>query len=349
MRSRAGRLLVSAALLPAAATAAAGCGSQEGFPPAAEPTASPVPDAEPAGKVIDLGPGEAEGVAADPVTGAVAVGTRDPDRLFLVSEAESASPEIRRVEIPESPRHMQLAGPGGPLLTTAEQADQLIEVALRSGKTTLTKVGDYPHDAAATAGGEIFVGNEGGDTISVVAGGESTEELPAPEQPGGIAASGDVVAVVAVAERVIALYDAGTHELTGQVEAGVGPTHVLAGDDGRFYVADTEGDALLIFDSGEDGEPEGKPRLIDRIGVTDSPYGIAIDNRADRLWVTRTGANLVTEYQLGELAPRRLRSFDTVQQPNSVAVDPATGLVYVAGRTDGVLQVIDPATDREAR
>ena len=32
--------------------------------------------------------------------------------------------------------------------------------------------------------------------------------LPAPEQPGGIAASGDIVGVIAVAERVLATYDA---------------------------------------------------------------------------------------------------------------------------------------------
>jgi DNA-binding beta-propeller fold protein YncE len=32
----------------------------------------------------------------------------------------------------------------------------------------------------------------------------------------------------------------------------------------------------------------------------------------------------------------------TVGQPNTVAVDSATGRVFVAGRADGSLQIIDP-------
>jgi DNA-binding beta-propeller fold protein YncE len=31
-----------------------------------------------------------------------------------------------------------------------------------------------------------------------------------------------------------------------------------------------------------------------------------------------------------------------VRQPNSVAVDPRSGRVYVAGRADGVVEWIDP-------
>jgi DNA-binding beta-propeller fold protein YncE len=32
----------------------------------------------------------------------------------------------------------------------------------------------------------------------------------------------------------------------------------------------------------------------------------------------------------------------TVRQPNTVAVDSATGRIFVAGRTDGTVQLIDP-------
>lgn len=317
------------------------CGSEEEFPPPAEPVAAPVPASEPAGEVIELGRGEAEGIAVDPASGTVAVATRDPDRLYLIADPAGEA-RVREVEIPESPRHIQTTADGGGFLLTAERTDDLVEVALPGGETTLTKVGDFPHDAAEAANGRIFVGDEGGDTISVVEDGAVRVALPAPEQPGGVAAVGDQVGVIAVAERVLATYDTESLEKTGQLDAGVGPTHLVAGDDGRIYVADTQGDAVLVFEA----EPE--LRLLDRVGVTDSPYGIAIDNDGGRLWVTRTGANLVTEYELGELAPRRLRSFDTVQQSNTVAVDPASGLVYVAGRTEGVLQVIDPTRDEEA-
>jgi DNA-binding beta-propeller fold protein YncE len=142
--------------------------------------------------------------------------------------------------------------------------------------------------------------------------------------------------VITVAERTLSTYDAGTLEKRGEIEAGVGPTHLVAGDDDRFYVADTQGDAILVFESA----PE--PRLLDRANLPGKPYGIAIDNERERLWVTQTARNRVVEYELTDLAPKRLRSFATAQQPNTVAVDPATGYVYVAGRANGELQVFDP-------
>jgi DNA-binding beta-propeller fold protein YncE len=325
----------AAALAAAAALLITACGSDPEFPPPAEPAVAPEPTAEPVGAVIELpGEGEAEGVVADPETGLAAVGTRDPDALFLVADPLSRRPDIRRIEIPESVRHLQLAEPGGPVLGTAERTDTLLEVTLPTGKVRTTPVGDFPHDATAAAGG-IFVADEGGDTISVVEGGAVRAALPAPEQPGGIAAAGDSVGVIAVAERTLATYDARTLEGTGEVGAGVGPTHIVASD-GRFYVADTQGDAILVFESG----PE--PRLIDRANLPGAPYGIAIDASGERLWVTQTERNRVVELELTDLAPRRLASFPTVQQPNSVTVDPNTGYVYVAGRTGGVLQVFDP-------
>jgi DNA-binding beta-propeller fold protein YncE len=47
--------------------------------------------------------------------------------------------------------------------------------------------------------------------------------------------------------------------------------------------------------------------------------------------------------RIAELTDRRLlRTFPTVRQPNSVAVDPGTGRVFVASRTDGTLEIFDP-------
>ena len=96
------------------AVAVLGCGSSDGFPPAAEPAVSPQPSADPAGRVVDVGPGEAEGAAADPETGLVALGQIDPDAINLVDGASGRL--VRRVDVPESVRHLQLAAPGGPVM-----------------------------------------------------------------------------------------------------------------------------------------------------------------------------------------------------------------------------------------
>ncbi len=242
------RFAATLATLLAALGLLAGCGSS-GNAPAAEPADSPPPATKPAGKVIPL-PGEAEGVAADPRTGIVAVGTRNPDAVFLVHGAETgAGADLQRVDVPESGRHMALARPGGPVLATAEYKDYLLQISLPAGQLVKTKTGDFPHAVAGGARGRIYVGDEGGDELDLVKRARVVKSVPTAEQPGGVAVSGDQVAVVTVAARNLTLYDAKTLKQGSRVDAGVGPTHVVAGPGGRLYVVDTQGDAVLVFET----------------------------------------------------------------------------------------------------
>ena len=318
--------------------AAAGCGSEGANPPPAEPTASPPLGPKPAGRVID-GSSESEGIAVDPVTGLAAVSFREPSRIELIDIA--AGKVVKRIPTADPARHLSLAGPGGPVLVPIEYKDRLLRIVLPSGRVSSdVMVGDFPHDAAEAGNGRVFVGDEGGDAISVVDGDAVEVELPTAEQPGGVATTGDVFGVVAVAARVISFYDSDSLERIAELPAGAGPSHVVAADDGRFYVTDTGGDALLVY--GTDPEPQ----LLDRTNIAGSPYGIAIDERRDRIWVTATARNRVLELEITDLAPKLVRSFPTVRQPNSVAVDERTGAVVVVGRDDGDVQIIDPEGER---
>ncbi len=316
-------------------TASGGCGSATvvgDLPPAAEPAASPRLERRPAGRVVPVG-NAPEGVAADPVTGFVAVGTREPDELALV---EGASGEVKeRVPLPGAPRHLSLADPGGPVLVPAERADVLTRVSLPAGRAASVDVGVFPHDAVA-AGGTVFVGDERGNTISVVDR-DRVRRIPVATQPGGLTVvDGDrVVAVVSVRERVVELYDTRTLERLGRAPAGAGPTHVVPGSEGRIYVVDTSGDGLLVFET----RPE--LRLTRRVALLGAPYGLAVDPERGRLWVTLTATNEVVELAAGA-RPHVLRTLPSVRQPNTVAVNPGTGGAYVTGRADGVLQLLDP-------
>ena len=72
-----------------------------------------------------------------------------------------------------------------------------------------------------------------------------------------------------------------------------------------------------------------------------APYGIAVDERRDRLWVTLSSRNELVQLTTGE-RPRPERTLSTVCQPNSVAVDPRTGRLFVPSAADDALQIIDP-------
>jgi DNA-binding beta-propeller fold protein YncE len=253
---------------------------------------------------------------------------------------DGATGEVtRRVPLPGAPRHLGLAAPGGPVLVPAERADELIPVSLPHGHADEVPVGVFPHDAVA-AGGKVFVGDERGNTVSVVDG-DRVRRLPVATQPGGLAAvdEGRVLAVVSVRERVVELYDTRTLERLARAPAGAGPTHVVPGSGGRIYVVDTTGDGLLLFET----RPE--LRLTRRVALLGAPYGLAVDPERGRLWVTLTATNEVVELAAGS-RPHVLRTLPSVRQPNTVAVDPATGRAYVTGRADGVLQLLDPLRSR---
>jgi hypothetical protein len=66
-------------------------------------------------------------------------------------------------------------------------------------------------------------------------------------------------------------------------------------------------------------------------------------------WLVRTlekncalRSRSLTQFDVSGSAPREVARFPTVRQPNTVGTDPETGRVFVASRTDGQLQLIDP-------
>lgn len=308
-----------------------GCGgSSHELPPAAEPARSPPATERPAGRVVHVGH-KPEGMALDPGTGLLAVALKRPDRVALV-EARSGR-VVRRVALPGAARHLALARRGGPVLVPVEDANRLVEVGLPGGRTRSTPTGRNPHDAAA-AGGSTWVGDELQNRVTVVRHGGVVKTLAAPIQPGGVAATDDgrQVGVVGVRERALRLYDARALRPLGRVSVGIGPTHVV-GVDRRLFVVDTRGDALLEL------RVRGTTVVVHRrTHLAGKPYGIAYDPERRRFWVTLTSTNM-----LAELTDRRLvRTFPTVRQPNSVTVDPRSGRVFVASRTDGTVQLLDP-------
>jgi len=302
------------------------------YPPrAAEPAAAPQPSEKPAGTVIDVG-GQPEGVVFDPETGLVAVGITEPPQLALVDGRDGRV--VKRVPLPAPPRHLQLAAPGGPVLVPAEKADRLLEVDLPDGAVRSTPVGDQPHDAAALRD-RIFVADEFSSTLTAVEGGRVVGEATVDAQPGGIVAASGKIGIVSVLAFTIELFDPRTLEGEGSRNAGLGPTHAVAGRDGRIYITDTRGSAVIVYAT--------RPRLkwVGRLSLPGSPYGITVDESGSRVWVTLTGRNEVVELQGGD-QPKELRRMPTVRQPNTVAADPESGRVFVASRTDGTLQLIDP-------
>jgi DNA-binding beta-propeller fold protein YncE len=319
-----------------AACALAGCGSAAvgELPPAAEPPRSPPVTAPPAGRVLRVGTGP-EGISADPQTGLVAVARRDPPSLAIV-DAGTGRPQ-REVPLPGTARHLTTVPGQASVLVPVESADALLTIDLQSGRVRANvPVGRQPHDAAA-AGGAHLVGEEGANTVSLVRGGVVARRVRVATQPGGLAAlaAGSALAVVSVRERVLELYDAWTLRRVGRAPAGVGPTHVACLDAGPCYVTDTQGGALLVY------QVRPTLELVRRLFLPGGPYGLALDARRGRLYVTLPARNELVQLP-AHGRPHVLRRWPTVRQPQTVAVDATRGRVLVTGRDAGVIQILRP-------
>ena len=103
----------------------------------------------------------------------------------------------------------------------------------------------------------------------------------------------------------------------------------LAG--GRVLVADTRGGQLLVF---------GADPLIERQAypVGESPYGVV--GSKTLVWVSMTADNVVVGYDLATGIPVEKVRYPTVQQPNTLAFDDASGTLYVVSGSGAGVQVI---------
>lgn len=265
----------------------------------------------------------------DATTRSLAVAVQDPDRLDLLDPVTLA---LRRsVPIPAAARHLQLAGPGGPVLVPCQDADQLVQVSLNRGiPPVVTRVQSHPHDATSV-GDFTVVGNEFGHSLSVISVGGVTRTISGLGQPGGVVGARGQVAVIDVERFTISVYDPETGRRLATAPAGAGPTHGAVTSDGRVVVVDTRGNRLLTFSL-------NPLRRIGAIALLGSPYGITIDAQTDTAWVTLTARNEVVGLDVSRDRPVVVARYPTVEQPNSVAVEPGGHTVWVTGTRDGEIQ-----------
>lgn len=314
------------------------------LPPPAEPQQAPPPQANLPGRQVQVGRAP-EGVVVDARTRTVAVAKRDPDALVLL---DADTGEVRTTTpLPGSVRHLQLAGPGGPVLVPVESANALVLVGVPGGETESEIItGTVPHDASQTPEGVLFVANELAGTTTVLRGGNDPEIVKIftdSVQPAGMAPVGELMGMLDVRKNDLTVYDATGLRIVGSTPAGEGPTHLVADRHGRWIATDTRGDAIRVFDTSA-GQ---LPRQIAEVAQDGGPYGITYDPVRDRLWVASSGTNEVIGYDMTDPTPREVARIATVQNPYSLGVDATTGRLFIAGVSAGVVQIVDPPPEQE--
>lgn len=297
----------------------------------ATPATSPPPAVTPAGTNVPL-PGDATAMLLDATTHTLAVAISSPTELALYNTTDLAAAP-RTVPLPGTVDHLSLAHPGA-LLAPVTTANQVIQVNTRTATTTVVHVPGGPTSAAAL-NNQLLVAVPDNHAIDVIENGTVTRTITGDVNPDQVVTAGGKVLMLDRIRSAVFDVDTTGGSVGAGLRAGEGATNAAVDGYGRVLVTDTRTGELLAFTA--------DPVLMrQRSPVPGVPYGIAVDTRRNLAWVTATQLNQVIAYQLAGGQPVEKYRLPTVRQPNSVAVDPDSGRVYVASADGGGMQVMQP-------
>jgi sugar lactone lactonase YvrE len=327
---RAATAVAAACLLLAGCSSSSDGSSLEVRVPAT-PAAAPAATAVPAGVVTPVG-AALHAVVLDPSTRVLAAVADSPVRLLLLN-ADALDAPPRTVALPAPPAQLSLSAPGGPLLVAVPGA--LLRVDQRTGAVATTTVDADVRSAVQLSDGRIAVGTATGAVLVLGTDGAVTQRITGLAETDVLADTPHGLVALDRKQTAVRAVDLSKGTLGESLRAGEGATNAVTDRFGRVLVTDTAGGELLEFSAG--------PLLLrQRYPVPGAPYALAYDPKTDIAWVTLTDRNQVVGYDVAGGEPVERYRFDTVAQPDAVAVDAVSGAVLVASAAGVGMQRIKP-------
>jgi outer membrane protein assembly factor BamB len=330
--------LIQASAVVLATTGLAGCSANQtdSQPPTivpAQAAVSPPVSGTPAGMVRPL-PGFAQAAVFDRATASLAVLSPLPGNQSTVTVVPSAG-QLRSVPLPVPATALTGDNDGKVYASTR---GGYFRVDLRAATATRIDVeGESGTDFTAIArraDGKLVLGSAEGAVYTMSSDTDVGASLKIFAKVDVLAAQGNTVVVLDRGQTSVTTMSADGRSAEHALRAGEGATTMAADSAGRVLVADTRGDELLVF---------GTDPLIlrQRYPVRDAPYGLA--GSSELAWVSQTAINTVVGYDLATGIPVEKVRYRTVQQPNSLAFDEASGTLYVVSGSGAGVQVIPNA------
>lgn len=306
-------------------------------PPTIDPARaaeSPPATAKPAGVVLPLA-GAAQAAAFDARTGSLVVlGAGDRPTVTVFSSMGAATPTqlggIATAMAGDNDGTAYLSTTGG-----------YFRFDIASGEAT--RVGVEGLDGvdvtaiARRADGRLVLGSADGTVYTLSSDATIGARLRIFARVDAIVTQGNTAVVLDRGQTSVTTLNSDGTKSEQALRAGRGATTMATDTAGRVLVADTRGGELLVY---------GVDPLIlrQRFPVPHSPYGLAASGTSTGLaWVTQTEVNTVIGYDLATGIPVEKVRYRTVQQPNTLAFDDASGTLYVVSGAGAGLQVIASA------
>jgi DNA-binding beta-propeller fold protein YncE len=286
--------------------------------------------AAPAGLVRPLA-AKAQAAVFDAETGSLAVlspGSAGQSVITALTRADA----MRTVPLPGVATALTADNQGRLYLSTR---GGYFRVDLATGAATMVDVeGQQETDFTAIArraDGKLVLGSADGAVYTLSSDTAVGAQLKIFAQVDALVAQGNTAVVLDRGQTSVTTISESGTDAAQALRAGEGATTMAADPVGRVLVADTRGDGLLVF---------GTDPLILRqlFPVRDAPYGLA--GSSTLAWVSQTATNEVVGYDLATGIPVEKVRYRTVQQPNSLAFDDASGTLYVVSGSGAGVQVI---------
>jgi DNA-binding beta-propeller fold protein YncE len=301
----------------------------------AQAAESPPVTGAPAGVVRPL-PGLAQAAVFDPATASLAVLSPLLQNQSMVTVVPMSGPS----------RQVRLAAPATALAgdrdgrVYASTRGGYFRIDLRAGAASQVDVeGQRDTDFTAIArraDGKLVLGSADGAVYTLSSDAEVGASLKIFARVDALVTQGNTAVVLDRGQTSVTTISASGTDADHALRAGEGATTMATDSAGRVLVADTRGDELLVFGS--------DPLILrQRYPVPDAPYGLAGSSKL--AWVSQTAINTVVGYDLATGIPVEKVRYRTVQQPNSLAFDEASGTLYVVSGSGAGVQVIAGAAE----
>ncbi|BBX69746.1 YncE family protein [Mycolicibacterium psychrotolerans] len=297
---------------------------------------SPPATADLPGTVIPL-PGARAAVYDASTRSLVTLSLGAPDRATVTALApgRAATP----IGLPGGGTAMTADGPGRVAVSTRGGYFVVDVAARRASRVAVTDHDDVDFTAIARrSDGRLVLGSADGTVYTMLSDTAVGASLKILARVDGLVTQGDTAVVLDRGQTSVTSLDTDGTSAEHALRAGEGATTMAADPNGRVLVADTRGGELLVY--GVD------PLMLrQRYPVPDAPYGLTASGgkKSGLAWVAQTATNTVVGYDLATGIPVEKVRYRTVQQPNTLAFDDATGTLYVVSGSGGGVQMIPGA------
>lgn len=301
---------------------------------------SPEPAAAPSGSVLDVET-DLHSTTFDATTHSVVALTDDSTQL-MVFDADRLDSAPRALTLPSAAADIVPAGDGTlllPLRGGLGVVDLGAQGELAVTESTVEGVSDDVSllSAAVLNDGRIAVGDDRGSihVLSAAADASSgeTDTIDGLTSVDGLASTQYGLAAVDRRQTSITQIDTESDSLGAALRAGTGAAELTTDPYGRILITDAAGSELLVYSSDD-------LLLRQRFPVGAQPWAVTYDDTTEVVWLSTPADNEVVGYALDTGIPVEVGRFPTVRQPDSIAVDADTGILYVGSAAGGGLQQI---------